>query len=112
MSAEYRICRECADTGATVRGNDGWHRHEACAKAKDQRPYVEGVQQLAGVGVTAYTGGKVSVYRRLTGSVTNRMAITRLASLYGELGEDYETLHPTRQFRANGEDGRIEVSGE
>lgn len=100
---EYRICRECYDTGATVRGNDGWMRHESCARDKNWWPHNVGRESLLGADVSTYIGGDVRVIPDLI-HTTSRLTVMGLAARFGERGVDYETLHPSPRFLANGED--------
>jgi len=93
--SDYRICRECAHTGATVKGNDGWYRHVGCARDVDDRPNRMRSSSLAGCRVVPYHGGNVRVVRGLVHSVTTRLGVRRLAERYGEQGRDYRRLVPT-----------------
>jgi hypothetical protein len=95
---EYRICRECADTGATVLGNDGWYRHEDCARERNRHPYRAGQDRLLGCRVVCYEAGEVRVVRGLVHNVTSDLAVRDLADRYGERGRDYERITPTWGF--------------
>jgi hypothetical protein len=96
--AEYRICRECADTGATLLGNDGWYRHKDCAAERNRHPYREGASRLLGCRAVCYQAGEVCVVRDLVHSVTSDLAVRRLAKRYGERGRDYERVTPSWGF--------------
>lgn len=89
------ICRECAETGADVLGNDGWMRHEECARDLNQWPHVEhpGVNEVLGASVRVYKGGDVSVVPSLR-NITARLGVTQLADRLGNIDEDYDTLNP------------------
>jgi hypothetical protein len=98
IDAEYRICRECADTGATVRGNDGWFRHDDCARERNEWPYRAGQSRLLGCRVVCYDGGGVSVVRSLAHGPTSVLAVRQLADRYGEEGADYDRLVASHGF--------------
>lgn len=101
----FNICRECAETGATHRGNDGWLRHESCAREKDEWPYLTGQGRVLGANLRAYDGGKVRIIPALR-HMTTRMGVRQLASRLGTIDEDYETLHPDLLVtRGGGADG-------
>jgi len=109
-NGEYRICRECAETGATVLGNDGYYRHDDCARDVNSWPYLEGRERVLGASITAYRGGNVRVTPSLR-HITSRLGVTQLARRLGTLDDDYVTLHPGVSMRANGEDGEILPDG-
>jgi len=108
--AEYRICRECAEIGATDLGNDGYYRHDDCARDVNSWPNLEGRDRVLGASITAYTGGNVRVTPSLRHN-TSRLGVTQLARRLGTLDEDYVTLHPRTTLRANGEDGEVLPDG-
>ena len=93
--AEYRICRECADSGASTLGNDGWYRHRDCASSVNSHPHKMRQTRLAGCRVIPYQGGDVAVVRGAVHSVTSRLTVTGLAQRYGERGVDFDRLTPT-----------------
>ena len=107
---DYRICRECAETGATVLGNDGNYRHNDCARDMNSWPYLEGRDRVLGASITAYRGGEVRVTPSLR-HITSRLDVAQFARRLAVLDDDYVTLHPSVTFGANGEDGEVLPDG-